>query len=152
MDMGVEGYLLASTLRTIIAQRLVRRVCQSCGEDYTPTEFEAGWLRDDLLIDVSRYQYKKGRGCKQCGETGYQGRMGVYELLDMNAELAEKLRHDDSQGFVEAAERAPGYQPLVMVAHEHAVNGLTTIEEMLRLAGEVPDDVLDHPPVLEIDD
>ena len=152
MDMGVEGYLLASTLRTIIAQRLVRRVCPSCSEDYTPTDFEAGWLRDDLLIDVNRYQYKMGRGCKQCGETGYQGRMGVYELLDMNAELAEKLRHDDSQGFVEAAERAPGYQPLVMVAHEHAVNGLTSIEEMLRLAGEVPDDVLDHPPVLEIDD
>ena len=151
MDMGVEGYLLASTLRTIIAQRLVRRVCQSCSEDYTPTEFEAGWLRDDLLIDVSRYQYKMGRGCKQCSETGYHGRMGVYELLDMNDELAEKLRHDDSQGFVEAAERAPGYQPLVMVAHEHATNGLTSIEEMLRLAGEVPDDVLDHPPVLELE-
>ncbi len=152
MDMGVQGYLLASTLRTIIAQRLVRKVCQSCSADYTPTEFEIGWLRDDLLIDASRYQYKQGRGCKQCGETGYQGRMGVYELLDMNAELAEKLRHDDSQGFVEAAERAPGYQPLVMVAHEHATNGLTSIEEMLRLAGEVPDDVLDHPPLLEIDD
>jgi len=152
MDMGVQGYLLASTLRTIIAQRLVRKVCPSCSEDYTPTEFEAGWLRDDLLIDASQYQYKQGRGCKQCSETGYQGRMGVYELLDMNAELAEKLRHDDSQGFVEAAERAPGYQPLVMVAHEHATNGLTSIEEMLRLAGEVPDDVLDHPPVLEIDD
>ncbi len=151
MDMGVEGYLLASTLRTIIAQRLVRRVCASCAEDYTPTEFESGWLRDDLLIDIDQYRYKIGRGCKQCGETGYQGRMGVYELLDMNAELAEKLRHDDSQGFVEAAERAPGYQPLVMVAHTHASNGLTTIEEMLRLAGEVPDDVLDHPPVLEID-
>jgi len=152
MDMGVEGYLLASTLRTIIAQRLVRKVCPSCSEVYTPTEFETGWLRDDLLIDINQYQYQKGRGCKQCGETGYQGRMGVYELLDMNAELAEKLRHDDSQGFVEAAERAPGYQPLVMVAHIHAANGLTTIEEMLRLAGEVPDDVLDHPPVLEIDD
>ena len=151
MDMGVEGYLLASTLRTIIAQRLVRRTCASCAEDYTPTEFEAGWLRDDLLIDANQYRYKKGRGCKQCAETGYHGRMGVYELLDMNADLAEKLRHDDSQGFVEAAERAPGYQPLVMVAHEHATNGLTTIEEMLRLAGEVPDDVLDRAPALEID-
>ncbi len=147
MDMGVEGYLLATTLRTVIAQRLVRKVCQSCAEDYTPTEFEAGWLRDDLLLDISRHRYKKGRGCKQCGETGYHGRMGVYELLDMNGELAEKLRHDDSQGFVEAAERAPGYQPLVMVAHEHAANGLTTVEEMLRLAGQVPDDVLDHAPM-----
>ena len=123
----------------------MRRVCASCAEDYTPTDFEAGWLSEDLGLDLSRYRYKKGRGCKQCGETGYHGRMGVYELLDMNAELAEKLRHDDSQGFVEAAARAPGYQPLVMVAHEHASHGLTSIEEMLRLAGEVPDDVLDQP-------
>ncbi len=149
MDMGVEGYMLATTLRTIIAQRLVRRVCPSCAEDYTPTEFEAGWLSESLGLDLSQYRYQKGRGCKQCGETGYHGRLGVYELLDMNAELAEKLRHDDSQGFVDAAARAPGYQPLVMVAHEHASKGLTTIEEMLRLAGEVPDDVLDHPPQAE---
>ncbi|MDJ0778480.1 MAG: GspE/PulE family protein [Gammaproteobacteria bacterium] len=149
MDMGVEGYMLATTLRTIIAQRLVRRVCPSCAEDYTPTGFEAGWLSESLGFDLSQYRYKKGRGCKQCGDSGYQGRMGVYELLDMNAELAEKLRHDDSQGFVEAAARAPGYQPLVMVAHEHASNGLTTIDEMLRLAGEVPDDVIDHPPQAE---
>jgi MSHA biogenesis protein MshE len=152
MEMGVQGYMLATTLRTIIAQRLVRKVCSSCSEDYTLTEFEAGWLSEDLSLDISQYRYKKGRGCKQCSGSGYQGRMGVYELLDMNPELAEKLRHDDSQGFVEAAARAPGYQPLVMIAHAHAANGLTTVEEMLRLAGEVPDDVLDHPPVLEIDD
>ena len=151
MDMGIKGYLLATTLRSIIAQRLVRKICLSCIEDYTPTEFESGWLRESLGIDISPVQYKQGRGCKQCGDTGYQGRMGVYELLDMNAELAEKLRHDDSQGFVEAAERAEGYEPLVMVAHTHASNGLTTIEEMLHLAGEVPDDVLDEPLSLEID-
>jgi len=144
MDMGVKGYLLATTLRTIIAQRLVRKVCDNCSADYTPTDYEAGWLRDDLLIDISQQQYKKGRGCKQCGNTGYHGRMGVFELLDLNAELAEKLRHDDAQGFVEAAERSPGYQPLVMVAHTHAANGLTSIEEMLRIAGEVPDDILDQ--------
>ena len=77
--------------------------------------------------------------------------MGVFELLDINAELAEKLRHDDSQGFVEAAAKAPGYEPLVMVAHHHATNGLTTIEEMLRLAGQVSEDVLDEPMTLDID-
>ncbi len=152
MDMGMQGYMLATTLRTIIAQRLVRKICESCREDYALTEFEAGWLREALRIDTSQYRYQHGRGCKQCSGSGYQGRMGVYELLDMNAELAEKLRHDDSQGFVEAAARAPGYQPLVMVAQEHAANGLTTVEEMLRLAGEVPDDVLGHPPVLAMDD
>lgn len=152
MDMGVKGYLLASTLRTVIAQRLVRKVCESCSTDYAPDGFEQGWLQD-LGIDPAQHKYRKGRGCKQCGNTGYAGRMGVYELLDMTPKLAEALRHDDSQLFVEEAVKAPGYQPLVMVAHQHAASGLTTIEEMQRLAGHVADDVLieDEELTLEID-
>lgn len=146
MDMGVEGYMLATTLRSIIAQRLIRKVCKSCTEDYKPDAFEKGWLRESLDVNVDDHQYKKGRGCKQCGGTGYQGRMGVYELLDMNADLAEALRHGDTQAFVEAAERAPGYEPLVAVAHHHAINGMTTIAEILYLAGQVPEDIIDNPP------
>ena len=151
MDMGVEGYLLATTLRTIIAQRLVRKVCLNCAEDYTPDSFESGWLQDILNIDTSQHRYKKGRGCKQCGNTGYHGRMGVYELLDMNTELAEALRNNDSQGFVDAALKAPGYEPLINVAHQHASAGLTTIEEMLHLAGQVKDDVLDELLTLDVE-
>ena len=151
MDMGVAGYLLATTLRTIIAQRLVRKICKSCIEDYVPDRFEAGWLKDSLGVDSTQYQYKKGRGCKQCGSTGYHGRMGVFELLDINSELAEALRNDDAQGFVNAAARAPGYEPLIKVAHLHAINGLTSIEEMLRLAGQVKDDVLDEPLTLDLE-
>jgi MSHA biogenesis protein MshE len=149
MDMGIEGYLLATTLRTIIAQRLVRKVCRSCVDDYRPDSFETGWLQDILNIDTSRHRYKTGRGCNHCGNTGYHGRMGVFELLDMNSELAEALRNNDSQGFVEAALKAPGYEPLISVAHHHASNGLTTIEEMLRLAGQVKDEVLDEPRTLD---
>ncbi|MEE8366266.1 MAG: GspE/PulE family protein [Gammaproteobacteria bacterium] len=149
MDMGVEGYLLATTLRTIIAQRLVRKVCRSCVEDYRPDSFETGWLQDILNIEVSQHRYKTGRGCNHCGNTGYHGRMGVFELLDMNSELAEALRNNDSQGFVEAALKAPGYEPLISVAHHHASNGLTTIEEMLRLAGQVKDEVLEEPRTLD---
>ncbi len=136
LDMGVEGYLLATTLRSIIAQRLIRRVCSNCAEDYSPDAFESTWIREQLQIDASKHQYKSGKGCLHCGFTGYSGRMGVYELLDMNAELAETLRRDDTQGFIEAAARAPGYQPLVHVAHDYAVKGLTTIDQVLKLAGE----------------
>jgi MSHA biogenesis protein MshE len=152
MDMGVEGYLLATTLRTIIAQRLVRKICKSCIANYTPDTFETGWLRDQLKVNVAEHQYKKGRGCKQCGGDGYQGRMGVYELLDMNSELAEALRNGDSQGFVNAAAHAPGYEPLVNVAHQHAISGLTTIDEMFRLAGQVKEEVLEEPLTLDLDD
>ncbi len=73
---------------------------------------------------------------------------GVYELLDMNAELAEALRRDDTQGFIEAAARAPGYQPLVNVAHDYAAEGLTTIDEVLKLAGQSRDELDEE--VLEV--
>jgi MSHA biogenesis protein MshE len=152
MDMGVEGYLLASTLRTIIAQRLVRKICKTCSENYIPDTFESSWLRDILQVNVSDHQYQKGRGCKQCGGDGYQGRMGVYELLDINAALAEALRNGDSQAFVDAAMNAPGYEPLISVAHQHAVTGITTIEEMLRLAGQVKENVYDAPLTLDLED
>jgi len=140
--MGVEGYLLATTLRSIIAQRLVRKICTSCIEEYTPDAFETSWIREELNADISKYHYKKGKGCLHCGFTGYHGRMGVYELLDMNSELAEALRRDDSQGFVEAAARATGYEPLVHVAHDYAAQGLTTIDEVLKLAGQSRSELL----------
>ncbi|MDH5354318.1 MAG: GspE/PulE family protein [Gammaproteobacteria bacterium] len=153
MDMGVEGYLLATTLRTIIAQRLIRKNCSSCVEDYKPDAFESSWLLEKLGIDTNTHHYRKGRGCKQCGSTGYSGRMGVFELLDINGELAEALRNNDSQAFVDAAERAPGYKPLAMVAHHHAGNGMTSIEEILRLAGQVREDIIDQTPLtLDIED
>ena len=152
LDMGVEGYLLATTLRSIIAQRLIRKICSSCNEEYIPDVFETSWLRDQLQVDIQKHQYKKGKGCLHCGFTGYQGRMGVYELLDMNSELAEALRRDDTQAFIEAAGRAPGYEPLVNVAHEYATLGLTTIDEVLKLAGETRDELLEEElEVLELE-
>lgn len=150
LDMGVEGYLLATTLRSVIAQRLIRKVCSNCADSYTPDAFESAWIRDQLRLEVSKFEYKSGKGCNHCGFTGYRGRMGVYELLEMNSELAEALRRDDTQGFVEAAARAPGYQPLANVAHDYATRGLTTIDEVLKLAGQSRDELLDE-PVLELE-
>ncbi|MDJ0833333.1 MAG: GspE/PulE family protein [Gammaproteobacteria bacterium] len=140
LDMGVEGYLLATTLRSIIAQRLVRKICVHCAHEHKPDAFEKAWLREKLFVDTEHYQYKIGKGCVHCGFTGYHGRMGVYELLEMNAELAEALRRDDTQEFIEAAGRTPGYQPLINVAHDYARQGLTSIDEVLKLAGEPRDD------------
>ncbi len=144
LDMGVEGYLLATTLRTIIAQRLIRKVCSYCAEDYQPDPFETSWLRNQLGVESGQHVYKTGKGCLHCGFTGYQGRMGVYELLDMNAELAEALRRNDTQDFVDAAQRVPGYEPLVNVAHRYAADGLTTLDEVLRLAGESRDELIEE--------
>jgi MSHA biogenesis protein MshE len=155
LDMGVEGYLLATTLRAVLAQRLVRRVCESCAEDYHPDIYESTWLRDRLFVDASEYRYKKGKGCLHCGFTGYSGRIGVYELLEMNSELAEALRREDTQEFVDAAGRAPGYRPLINEAHQYAIEGLTSIDEVLRLAGQSREELIEETPLeleLEIDD
>lgn len=142
LDMGVEGYLLATTLRSIIAQRLIRRVCSSCAVDYSPDPYESSWLRNQLGVDSHQHMYKAAKGCLHCGFTGYHGRMGVYELLDMNAELAEALRRNDTQDFVDAAKRVPGYVPLVNVAHQYAAEGLTTLDEVLKLAGESREELM----------
>ncbi|MCP3690298.1 MAG: Flp pilus assembly complex ATPase component, partial [Gammaproteobacteria bacterium] len=147
MDMGVEGYMLATTLRTIIAQRLVRKICLNCAESYQPDTVETAWLIEQLGTDVAAHGYFRGRGCKQCGNTGYSGRMGVYELLNMNNELAEALRSNDTQAFIDAAEHAPGYKPLLNVAHYHAMNGMTSLDEVLRLAGQVRDDMHHQQPL-----
>jgi MSHA biogenesis protein MshE len=77
--------------------------------------------------------------------------MGVYELLDMNTELAEALRSGDSQSFVNAAVRAPGYEPLISVAHQHAAAGLTTIDEMFSLAGQLKEDGYEETLTLDLD-
>ena len=155
LDMGVEGYLLATTLRAVLAQRLVRRVCESCAEDYHPDIYESTWLRDRLFIDASEYRYKKGKGCLHCGFTGYSGRIGVYELLEMNSELAEALRREDTQEFVDAAGRAPGYRPLINEAHQYAIEGLTSLDEVLRLAGQSREELIEETPLeleLEMED
>ena len=155
LDMGVEGYLLATTLRAVLAQRLVRRVCDSCAEDYSPDLHEATWLRDRLFVDASQFHYRKGKGCLHCGFTGYSGRIGVYELLEINSELAEALRREDTQEFVDAAGRAPGYRPLINEAHQYAIEGLTSLDEVLRLAGQSREELIEDTPLeleLEIGD
>ncbi len=155
LDMGVEGYLLATTLRAVLAQRLVRRVCDSCAEEYRPDIYESTWLRDRLHVNADDHHYKQGKGCLHCGFTGYRGRIGVYELLEMNSELAEALRREDTEEFVEAAARAPCYRPLINEAHQYAIEGLTSIDEVLRLAGQSREELIGETPLdleLELDD
>ena len=74
IDVGMEGYMVASALRAVIAQRLVRRICDCCSENYQPTEQEQVWLRSiDSKADTS--SFKQGRGCSHCNNTGYKGEL-----------------------------------------------------------------------------
>jgi len=133
MDMGVEGYILAGALKAIIAQRLVRRICEHCSE---PTEIDPAklaWLEKSQSMDFSQIVFKRGRGCHQCNHTGYRGRVGVYELLELNNATLDTLRNNDSAAFTKAALQTPGFIRYARCATDYAKQGVTTVDEVLRL-------------------
>jgi len=133
MDMGVEGFVLASALKAIIAQRLVRKICESCSE---PAEIELGklaWIEQVTKKDYSNTIFKKGRGCHHCNHTGYKGRIGVYELLELRPVTLDALRRNDAAAFAAAAIQTPGFVPYACCAADYAQQGITTVHEVLRL-------------------
>ncbi|MCQ8847925.1 ATPase, T2SS/T4P/T4SS family [Alteromonas stellipolaris] len=139
LDMGAPGYLVASSLRGIIAQRLVRRICDNCTTSYTPTDDEKVWLNgiDENAVDVA---FKQGRGCQKCNQTGYRGRIGVFELLEMTENMMNYLKSSDIQGFSDAATKSAGYRSLPQSALTYAKMGVTSVEEVLKLVEMVAQD------------
>jgi MSHA biogenesis protein MshE len=140
IDMGAPSYLVAAALRGIIAQRLVRRVCERCATD-TPLEPEQESLLEHLEKGSSGHSYKKGKGCQHCNHTGYKGRIGVFELLEMNRAMMDALRMNDTQRFAEAANESTGFRSMALVALDYAKQGITSVEEALFLAESVEDNI-----------
>jgi len=140
LDMDVEGYLVAGSLRGILAQRLVRKLCERCAEPATPDDQQLAWL--DAIVGQARareLEFKVGKGCSHCNHTGFFGRRGVFELLELNETLANALRGGGAAGFTELARRQPGYRPLVLAALDYAIEGRTALSEVLALSGQVED-------------
>ena len=137
IDMGAAGFLVGSSLRAIIAQRLVRRVCESCVEEYTPETQELLWLTNLAGEKVKTTKFVRGKGCQSCQYTGYKGRIGVFELLEMNEPMMSALKRDDSEAFTRFSKENPTFTPLALAAFDYAVQGVTTVEEVLRLVETV---------------
>ncbi|GLX84215.1 MSHA biogenesis protein MshE [Thalassotalea loyana] len=137
IDMGAAGFLVGSSLRAVVAQRLVRRVCDNCTTDYTPEAQELFWLKNLVGNDVANISFKKGHGCQSCQYTGYRGRIGVFELLEMNEPMMAALKRDDAEEFTELAKKNPSFKPLALAAFDYAVQGITSVEEVLRLVETV---------------
>jgi len=142
MDMNVKSYLLASALHAILAQRLVRRVCESCAQANELTEQQQGWLGSFVNEEKFNVTFKKGLGCAHCNYTGYQGRIGVYELLEFDKNLANILSQGESAKFVKEAINSRHFRPLNMVALQYAVEGITTMDEVIRISADI-DSVVD---------
>ncbi|KAA1162881.1 GspE/PulE family protein [Pseudoalteromonas distincta] len=138
IDMGAPAYLVASSLRAIIAQRLVRRVCNDCRVPYLPDHQEISWLKY-LGEDVTEAQFSKGQGCTACNHSGYKGRVGIFELLEMDDAMMDALRVNDTQGFAKAAKNSANFSPLSTMALNYAKQGITSLDEVFKVAEYIPE-------------
>jgi type IV pilus assembly protein PilB len=131
--MGIEPYLLASTVNLIIAQRLVRQICESCK---APTEINEGVLRRlNITPEMAKKStFYQGRGCNACGGTGYLGRLPIFEFLVMDPEIRDKISTGSSESQIRQMSRDKGYLGLLASGVNRMLQGLTTAEEILGAA------------------
>lgn len=142
IDMGAAPYLVATSLRGVLAQRLVRRVCENCKQEKLPSAQEQAWV-GFLKPELTNASFYKGRGCNSCNHTGYKGRIGVFEFLEMNEDMMEALRDDNTQGFVDATKANKDFVPLSHMALDYAAEGKTSLDEVFKVAEFVPE-VVNH--------
>lgn len=129
-DMGVEPYLIAAGLRGIISQRLLRRICPDCKTAYTP---DPKYLEISKLKQYDGRVYYHGTGCEKCFNTGYKGRIGVFEILTMNDALRRSIVSGaDSTAFRELCQKSEDYVSMSENADQLVEKGITTVEEVCR--------------------
>ena len=133
LDMGVEGYLAASTINMIIAQRLVRKICTQCRVEYRPNPQLMGTLQKDYGVDAQRLKFYKGQGCSECGNSGFSGRVGIYEVLPVTEKIRELVGRKVSSDEIEAAAKEEGMTPMFNDGILKVSQGITTLEEVLRV-------------------
>ncbi len=131
VEMGVEPFLVASSLTLVVAQRLVRTPCATCAAPYTPSPRTLALL-GLAEIDLTGASPRRGTGCAECGGTGYRGRTGVFEVLPINAVLRQVLLSTPTEAAIGAAAREHGMTTLRAAALSAAHRGETTYEEVLR--------------------
>ena len=137
-DMKVPAYMLASTLLAIIAQRLVRLNCRYCAEPYTPTPTEMAWVGHFASGPLDAVKFMHGKGCPRCNHSGYTGRKGVFEMIEMNSALAAAVHADEPAKFQAAARAQLGLNTIGHCALDLVLAGETTVSEAMQVvtAGE----------------
>jgi MSHA biogenesis protein MshE len=138
LDMGVPPFMVATSLQAVIAQRLVRLNCTDCAEPHEASPQEQSWLTamsdtDEVVISM------RGRGCSSCNGTGYAGRQGVYELLEMDANLTQAASRSDPATFMKIARDRMKAHTMAFHALELVRQGRTSLAEALRIGFDVDD-------------
>ena len=132
LDMGAAGYMIATALHAVVAQRLVRRVCDDCGHKAKPNAHQLAWLTAQVGAErAAAAEFREGPGCTYCNLTGYRGRVAVYELLEIDRALADTVRRGDLGEFARMAALRPGFVPLSQSAITLAAKGVTSIAEVI---------------------
>jgi len=137
VDMGTPRFMVASSVQAVIAQRLLRRVCESCSEPHVPTPQEGEWLKTEGVQPDQWGGLLHGRGCSHCNGTGYRGRMGVYEMLEMGREMVEAAAHDSATHFMQVARQHMKGKRILDHALIQMKLGNTTVEDVMRISNQV---------------
>ena len=130
INIGVEPYLISAAVNAILAQRLVRKICQTCREDYTPTEEMREFL---TLQGFTSEKIYRGKGCDRCRKTGYAGRLGIYELLVMDDHLRDMVTRNPDVNLLRKLCRERGLVSLREDGFQKVKAGMTTVDEILRV-------------------
>ncbi len=139
LDMGAEPYLLASSITAIMAQRVLRKIHPSCRIDYTPDEKIVNEIKltlGNLWKPMGEVKFYKGQGCSECGNTGYYGRIGVFEVLPVSEKISRLILERASSSDIESAAKDEGMVTMKQDGYMKVVEGVTSIEEVLRVAQE----------------
>ncbi len=136
LDMDVEPFLLTSTLEVIIAQRLVRKLCEECRSQETVTieQLSKQLLTAKEFFPENRISVGKSKGCTACGQTGYKGRIGIFEFIPMSSEMQELILKNPSTQQMRELARKQGSHSLFEDGIQKVQAGITTLEEVLRVA------------------
>ena len=139
LDMGAEPYLLASSITAIMAQRVLRKIHPECRVEYTPDEKIVTAFKDvlgNLWKPGGPVKFYKGEGCNVCGNTGYYGRVGVFEVLPVTEKISRLILEHSSAADIEKQARDEGMITMKQDGYLKVIEGLTTVEEVLRVAQE----------------
>ncbi len=139
LDMGVPRYMVSTSIQAVLAQRLIRRICESCHEDHPLKPNEHQWLKAELKDAVDTAKFFHGRGCTHCNGTGYHGRTGIYEMLEITEAVADAANHPDPAHFLKAAHTQMAGETLRRHAVALAIAGKTTVSEAMRISNQFED-------------
>ncbi|MCK4540459.1 type II/IV secretion system protein [Candidatus Parcubacteria bacterium] len=146
LDMGIEPYLIVSTIKIIIAQRLVRKLCEKCRYSYKLSQKEAEIINKNEKFkeiifkkhkkDLNKLYLYKSKGCKVCSDSGYKGRVGIFEVMEMNEAVKEKVLKRASSAEIEKIAERMGMPTIFEDGIDKVLNGVTTLDEVFRVIGE----------------